>query len=476
MSLRVAVVGGGVGGLTAAGWLAVHGHQVTLYEAGSSTGGKCGAVKTSSGVTLDTGPTLLTLPEIVKETFSHLNAADLLPPLTELTLQCDYRWQSGERLQMRPSLEQTRAQAEAFGPGEGAAFEGFYEDARRIWEGAGVPYLEKPYEGFTSFMWRVMQRGRASLEGARFGSLASLARRYFRSPQLQQFAGRFATYAGASPFKASETFALIPHLERTQGVFHPRGGMGAVSEALESAARRLGVTVHLNTRVEWKSEGRKFRVGPRDDLSLFDAVIANTDPLRPLGRTHEPLALSGYVLLLEADRRLTLPHHAISFSQDERAEFEALFSGQLPKDPTLYVCHPAATDETSAPEGRSGLFVMINAPALAANAPADAWPWASRARALCLNRLHKDFPELRGARLAFLEERTPMDLARLGAPGGSIYGYLPHGVLGTFRRPAIRGPTPGLYFAGGGTHPGGGVPMVMLSGRFAAELLMKEVA
>jgi phytoene dehydrogenase-like protein len=123
---------------------------------------------------------------------------------------------------------------------------------------------------------------------------------------------------------------------------------------------------------------------------------------------------------------------------------------------------------------------MVNAPALpresgAAERAAAAWELqAGRVKAQMFEKLLAHYPELRG-RMRVVGQRTPVDLAALGAPGGSIYGFLPHGKFGPFRRPRIRGGTPGLFFAGGGTHPGGGVPLVMLSGRFAAEMVSEHL-
>jgi phytoene dehydrogenase-like protein len=124
-----------------------------------------------------------------------------------------------------------------------------------------------------------------------------------------------------------------------------------------------------------------------------------------------------------------------------------------------------------APEGKSGLFVMVNAPALPLSGPAPDWAaQAQHLRDLSLRALDRAFPELSNVSFRVVGTRTPEDFARLGAPGGSLYGFLPSGQLGAFRRPRQRGPTPGLFYAGGGTHPGGGVPLVLLSGHFAAGL------
>ena len=460
---RVAVIGGGIGGMTAAGELARAGHAVTLFERGSRLGGKAHAIS-RDGVKLDTGPTLLTLPHVVRETFGRLGAEDLLPRLIELPLQCEYRFADGARFRAHRDLEAAAVSAETLRAGEGARLRAFYAAAEEIYRAAGEPYLEAPVEGTLEYVLRVARRGvHAVWKGARLGTLAGLAEQHFATPHLQQFVGRFATYAGASPYRASAAFALIPHLERAFGVHHVEGGMGALSAALGTALARLGVAVKLGAPATWQRWGDGFAAGPEGGQEKFDAVVVNADPLASLGRAGEPLALSGYVLLLEC-ARLPLPHHTITFARDYRAELDALFEGRVPDDLTFYVCHPAASDPTMAPEGKSGLFVMLNAPPLDER---DDWSaLGARLRERCLAHVR----ELGATEVKVVAERTPVDLARTGAPRGSIYGFLPHGRLGPFRRPRIRSRTPGLFYSGGGTHPGGGVPLVMLSGRFAAEL------
>ncbi|MBL9037610.1 MAG: phytoene desaturase [Archangium sp.] len=476
---RVAVIGGGLGGLTAAGELSRAGHHVTLFERGLHLGGKA---QTShvDGFTLDAGPTLLTLPAVVREGFERLGALDLLPRFIELPLQCDYRWDDGAQLQLHRELDAAAASAERVRAGEGDALRRFYETAATIYRAAGEPYLEAPFVGGLDFMRRVVRRGLGALwSGARLSTLDDLAAQHFASPQLRQFVGRFATYAGASPFEASAAFALIPHLERAFGVHHVEGGMGALSRALALALERLGVVVNLGVSATWRAEGAQFFAGPAGGEEQFDAVVVNADPLVASPRPEEPLALSGYVLHLGVDRRVSLPHHTVRFARNSREEFTALFDGQMPEDLTLYVCHPAATDPQMAPKGQSGLFVMVNAPALEAG-PDDSSElvWAVRAEGLrerCVAQVRALSAELAGARIRVLDERTPIHFARTGAPGGSIYGFLPHGRFGPFRRPRMRSSVPGLFFAGGGTHPGGGVPLVMLSGHFAAQLAAQHL-
>ena len=461
-SSQIAVVGGGIGGLVAAGLLARSGARVTLYEQEPRLGGKAQQLRVGSTV-LDTGPTLLTLPALVRETFSALGAADLLPCLLALSPQCTYRWEDGSGFVVHPDLAATRASVEAMSPGEGRGVDAFYAAAAAIHRAAGEPYLEAPFEGVAGFVGRVLRRGpSAVLQGMQLSSLHALAARHFRDPRLQQFVGRFATYTGASPYEASAAFALIPHLERVEGVHHVEGGLGALVTALETAVRRLGVEIHLGTRSAWSRTGSGWRAGPPGAEAPVDAVVVNADPLGASDGTTRPLAMSGYVLLLESAVRSRLPHHTVAFSREYRREFEEIFSGRIPPDPTVYVCHPAASDPTMAAPGTSGLFVMVNVPPMGEAFP----PHAPALRARCRAVVETLDPSLRGT-LRILAERTPVDFQRQGAPGGSLYGFLPHGRFGPFRRPRSRA-APGLVYAGGGTHPGGGVPMVMLSGRFAA--------
>jgi phytoene desaturase len=459
---RVAVVGGGIGGLVAAGLLARAGSRVVLYEQEARLGGKAQQLRAGATV-LDTGPTLLTLPALVRETFAALGAEDLLPRFIALSPQCEYRWEGGSGFVVHPDLGATRASVEEMAPGEARGVDGFYAAAAAIHRAAGEPYLEAPFEGMGNFLARVVRRGPAAvLQGLQLSTLHALAARHFRDPRLQQFVGRFATYTGASPYQASAAFALIPHLERVEGVHHVEGGLGALVTALDAAVRRLGVDIRLGTRGAWRQSGASWRAGPPGDEVPVDAVVVNADPLGASGVSGGPLAMSGYVLLLQAHVRSRLLHHTVAFSRDDRREFEAIFSGRVPSDPTVYVCHPAASDPGMAAPDTSGLFVMVNVPPMG-----EAFlPHAEALRARCLAVVEALDPSLRG-RVRLLGERTPVDFQRQGAPGGSLYGFLPHGRFGPFRRPRSRAAR-GLVYAGGGTHPGGGVPMVMLSGRFAA--------
>lgn len=471
---RVAVIGGGLGGLAAAGALAKAGCEVHLFEATDQVGGKARGVQ-GAGVTLDAGPTLLTMPEVVRRTFDSLGAGDLMPKLFELDHQCAYHFEDGCRFDVYADLERTAKSAADLRPSEARGLYSFYSAAHALYEAAGAPYLEAPFETVPRFLARaVKSRAASALWSGGMGTLHDLGRRHFRTDHLQQFVGRFATYAGASPFDASAVFALIPWLEHAQGVHHVQGGIGALARALGNAVERAGVQVHLDSPARWNQRGAEWLVTTQRLETTFDAVVVNADPMQALGRGDEALSLSGYVLLLSVPGELELPHHSVLFSADYRHEFDQLFSGLNPEDPTLYLCHATATDRSMAEPGRSGLFVMVNAPTLGV---CDAEHWGRRAeilRARILDRLDALVPGIANS-ATVVGQRTPVDFAALGAPKGSIYGFLPRGLWGPFRRPKLRGNAPGLFFAGGGTHPGGGVPLVLLSGRYAAQLTLEHL-
>jgi phytoene desaturase len=474
---RVAVIGGGIAGLSAAGELAAKGHRVELFERAATLGGKAQVVS-AAGVVLDTGPTLLTMPQTVRDTFARLEASDLLPTFHRLELQSQYHWPDGQRFDCWEDLGRAQDSARQIDAHDGDALGPFFAEAEAIYRAAGLPYLEAPFQSLPRFLLQVLKHGAGSvISGLKLSTLDALARKHFKSEPLRNFVGRFATYTGASPYSSSAAFAMIPHIERAFGVHHVEGGLGALVGALGKALARLGVTVHTGVNASWGSAPRGFLAGPEGDRRPFDSVILNADPMSQVGRAGEPMSMSGYVFLLAVKRRLSIPHHAVIFSRDYAQEFAQLFSGQVPVDPTVYVCHPAANDETMAAEGRSGLFVMVNAPAFADRASAERdWPEAAqRLRALCLKKLEQHFPDFSGAPFELIGQRTPLDLERTGAPGGSIYGYLPHGKFGPFRRPPLASGVPGVFFAGGGTHPGGGVPLVMLSGHFAAGLVTRHL-
>jgi phytoene desaturase len=451
---RVVVIGAGVGGLAAAIRLAHAGHAVTVLEQASLPGGKCGRVE-AGGFSWDSGPSLLTMPWVFEELFADTGAPlrdelELLPvePVTR------YRFADGSGFDLSADLPRSVAALEAWSPGAGADWERFMATCAGMWK-ASVPFLTGPPP------WPPRREGPPApgdlLRVKPWWTLRQLARAHARDPRLRMVIERFATYAGADPRRAPAALAVAGYVEHAFGAWHPRGGLYRLVDAMARRLEALGGELRLGTPVRRvvRRDGAVEGVETDGGLVAADVVLSNADP-RPLAEGQR--SLSGFALMLGLRGRTEeLAHHAITFPGDYDAEFEDVFRARRPvREPTLYVSAPSATDPD---EPAESWFVLVNAPAIG-----DAADWAGYEEGL-IDRLGvRD-------RIVARARRTPGDVEReTGAAGGAIYGRAPHGRLGTLRRPpnAVRG-TRGLWLVGGTTHPGGGLPLVALSGRIVAE-------
>jgi len=325
-------------------------------------------------------------------------------------------------------------------------------------------------------------------------TMDQVIRKHVHSAHLRQLLGRFATYVGASPYQAPATLSVIAHVELTGGVWYPKGGIYAIATALARLAEEVGVEIRTNCPVQQirvkagRAEGVQLENG---EFIPARAVIANVDVTTVYERLLPPeiatpkrrqrlvgteTSCSGYVLLLGVEgEHPQLAHHNIFFTSDYQREFADIFQrGTPPTEPTIYVAITSKTDPEHAPNGCENWFVLVNAPPLGAN-----FDWTTQEpayRQQVLETLAGFGLDIR-TRIRHQTMLTPVDLAkRTGAWRGVLYGISSNQALNAFRRPHNRSPDlPGLYFVGGTTHPGGGVPMVTLSGKVVAEMVLAEL-
>jgi phytoene desaturase len=479
----VIVVGAGVGGLCAAVRLAAAGRSVLVLERNDEPGGKL-AVRERDGFWFDTGPSLVTLPGVFAEVLA-LAGLDLHTELDLVRLDPPYRyhWADGTALDVADEVAVTAANVERFSPGSGAAYRGFVEHAGRIWSIAERTFLAGAMDRPREALRRL--RSPRDLTGIDpFRTLHAAATARFRDERLVQWAGRYATYSGSSPYRAPATLACIAHVEAAYGCWYPMGGLGALRDALVRAALKVGVEVRCGVEVASldAADGERGAVGgvvTTDGSRVHGTVVANVDAVhlyrdllgdrRALRRVRraEPSG-SGFVVLAGV-RGTTqgLAHHNIWFSPSYRAEYDALDAGRPSDEPTIYACVSSVTDPSQAPAGHENWFLLVNVPP----APlADPDAYAS----LVLDRLAARGVDLRD-RLVFTELVTPADIERrYRAVGGAIYGTSSNGRRAAFVRPGNRARRPGLYLVGGSSHPGGGLPLVATSGRIVADLVLAE--
>ena len=489
----VVVVGGGVGGMAAAIRLGAAGHQVTLLERNPELGGKL-ASRTIDGFTFDTGPSLLTLPHVFDELLGHAGTSlAAAVDLQRLDPICRYSWPAGAPggatgFDHCAERQEAVAGVEAAIPGQGEAFDAFLEHARTIWEVAERSFFAGPLESPLSLLRR-MQRPGDLLAIDPLRSLSARARQVFGDPRLVQWAGRYATYSGSAPALAPATLGCIPWIEQAFGAWYVRGGLAVLADALGKAMTEVGVDVRTGvdvTAIRTDSTAvRGVRLADGSTVGA-DVVVANVDathlyadllPDRVMLRKalRAPLSSSGFALLLgvrDTPGARVPAHHEISFSADGPAEFSELFrERRAPTDPTIYICNTSATDPSAAPPGAASWFVLVNVP------PAGDVDWdveADRYRDRLLETMADRGFDVAG-RTEVCEVVTPLDIAaRTRSWQGSIYGTSSNGRRAAFLRPANRGPRRGLYLAGGSSHPGGGLPLVAMSGRIVADMVAAD--
>jgi 1-hydroxycarotenoid 3,4-desaturase len=495
-SERVVVVGGGVGGLVSAALLAHNGAEVVLLERAPRIGGKMRQVH-PSGRAVDAGPTVLTMRGVFDELFVSLGTTlDKHLKLVPAELLARHAWATPggapQQLDLFADLDRSADAIGAFaGAREAEGYRRFCEYARRIFVTAEQPFLRSQRPTLASTLSLARELGVAAvlaIDGHR--TLWKALGDYFRDPRLRQLFGRYATYCGSSPFLAPATLNIIAHVER-DGVWLVEGGMYSIAAALAQLLEAAGGMIRVDAHVEEILVDRGRAAGVRlanGERIAADAVVLNGDA-EALARglfgaaaakghaAPKERSLSAITWALSAETRgFPLARHNVFFSSNYEAEFRQIFgAGQVPTEPTVYVCAQDRDDRGVVAGGPERLLVLVNAPAngdLRPLQPAEVAACETRCFDL-LSRSGLQISRDPGASVV----TTPTDFERLfPATGGALYGAASHGMTSPLARPGAKTRLPGLYLAGGSAHPGAGVPMVARSGMLAAASVLADHA
>ncbi|NIJ08456.1 1-hydroxycarotenoid 3,4-desaturase [Sphingomonas vulcanisoli] len=487
----VVVIGGGIGGLVSAALLAARGCDVTLIEAAAGPGGKLRAVMVG-GEAIDGGPTVFTMRGIFEEIFaacgSTLDDHLTMRPATTLAR---HAWGDARLDLFADPAASEAAIGEFAGASEARGYRAFRAEAKRLFDALDRPFLRATKTDPITLGWRMGARGLPDYLNLRaYTSMWRALSGYFADPRLRQLFGRYATYCGSSPFRCPATLMLIAHVEAS-GVWLVDGGMHRLAHALETLGHRNGARFRYGTPVREiiVERGRATGVVLADGERISArSVVCNADPAAigaggfgaAARRAAPPVAprrrsLSAMVWTAQAKTAgFPLVRHNVFFSDDYRAEFMSLSAGRLAAAPSVYVC-AQDRDASGATQGDiERLQIIVNAPATG-DGPGFTSAEIETCRRHMLERVSRAGLSLDLTPGEVLT--TPRDFEGLfPSTGGALYGPASHGWAASFRRQGSRTRIPGLYCAGGSTHPGAGVPMAALSGRLAADCLLKDRA
>ncbi len=490
MKKKVIVIGAGIGGLAISALLAKNGFDVQVIEKNSRAGGKMNLHK-ALGYRFDTGPSLLTMPDVIDTLFEHCGKkrTDFIEfePVSPL---CRYFYPDGKIFDNYSDLNKNNESLDKIAPDETGAYKNFLDYSAGLFEKTSGAFLFNPLYD-TSDFGELKLKDFFGIDA--FTTVSKRVDKSFQTQYLRKFFKRFTTYNGSSPYQAPATLNVIPHVEISMGAYYVKGGIYRLASALEELATELGVKImYDNTVKEINTEDRKVTGVHLENGTTLNSglVVANSDATETLLNLlpahsvspatrykHQKLepSCSGFVLLLGVSRSYDmLRHHNIFFPENYKSEFRQIFvEKKLPDDPTIYIANTSFTDKSHTPEGHSNLFILVNAPYvdqeqnwqhLAMQYPETI---ISKLESCGLDDLRKH--------IEYRHVITPLDfLNKYRSNKGSIYGTSSNSVLSAFMRPRNKfREIDGLYLVGGSTHPGGGIPLVTLSAMHAFELIKR---
>jgi len=483
---RAIVVGAGLGGLSAAIRLAVQGWQVTVFDKNEEPGGRMSTLS-AGGFTWDVGPTLIMMPEVLRDLFA--SAGRRLEDYLELRRVDPYyrvAFEEGRHLDLTGNLPQMVANVEALEAGAGQRYLDFLADAQHLARTTRASIVERPFNGLGDLA-RPGVIG-SLLRARPLETVASEVARHFTSPELRRAFSFQTLYLGTRPDRTPAAYLMIPFVEAALGVWYPRGGIHQIARAEARLAAELGVDIRLGTPVRQITTSGKRATGVMLDggrIERADVVVSNAEwgyTQRELLSRGERSAGRDYgcsaMLFLAAVRGpIEGPHHTFILSSDFEGNLADIFERRcLPENPSVYLSRPTATDPSLAPEGTELLYVLVPCPTLESGID-----W----RAELPGFRKKVFDRLSRVGLENLDDRilaesvlTPEDFgARYNLSHGSAFGLAATLLQSGPFRPTVRSRRyRGLYHAGASSHPGGGVPIVTLSGRMVADAAREDWA
>jgi len=480
------IIGSGIAGLASAIRLKAKGYDVTVIEKNNYPGGKLSQIKNES-FRFDAGPSLFTMPWLVDELF-HIagkNPKDYFDYYRKTEL-CNYFWEDGTRFTaLADKQDFIQTATKVFGEKE-KNIQDYIDRAELKYKMTAGLFLEKSLHKVATYLSKETLEAIASIPKLHMSaSLNALNKKSFKSEKLVQLFNRYATYNGSSPYKTPGIMSMIPHLEMNLGTFFPRGGMISITDSLYSLSLDIGINYEFSTSVSSILYRNKRAYGVETDKGVFEAdlVISNMDifgtyhkllpelkkPKRTLKQERSSSALIYYWGMSQTFPELDL--HNILFTNDYKEEFDCLFNLKtLSNDPTVYINISCKDHPADAPEGKENWFVMINAPA---NYGQDWEILIKRTRKKIIEKIERTLGKEIRSKIECESILDPRSIElKTSSYRGALYGASSNSRLAAFlRHPNFSRQIENLYFCGGSVHPGGGIPLSLLSAKIVDELI-----
>ncbi len=486
---RVGIIGSGVSGLSASIRLSNMGYEVHVFEANEYPGGKLSSFKLGD-YRFDAGPPLFTMPEYVDELFhlSNENPRDFFN-YKKKEIICKYFWQDGKKLTAFADKDKFFKEVKSeFGVGD-KVLKKYLNKAKKKYDLTSDLFLKKSLHKLDTFLSVKTIKALSKLSTFEIGkTLSEVNEKILKEPHLVQFYNRYATYNGSSPYSTPGIMTVIQHLESHYGTYIPDGGMHSITKSLYKLAKRQGVIFNFNKFVNEIILKKSRAIGLIVDGKnlFFDTVISNMDIYPtydkllpkiklPTNIKYQERSSSAVIFYWGISKRFdNLDLHNVFFSKDYRKEFDSIFNQKsIYGDPTIYVNITSKEIPTDSPENSENWFVMIN------TCEDNGQNWdleVRRLKKIVLERLEYILGE---SIFPFIEEEkifTPKTIEeRTKSYKGSLYGSSSNGLFSAFlRHPNFSRKIKNLYFCGGSVHPGGGIPLCLLSAKITTELINKN--
>ncbi len=485
---KAIIIGSGIAGIATSIRLAKQGFDVNVYEANPYTGGKLSSFQLGN-YRFDAGPSLFTMPQYVKELFELCNEKpEDFFSYHQKNIICQYFWEDGKRLTAYAEKEKFITEVCDTFPISEKKLRKYLDNSQEKYDLTADLFLKNSLHKFSSFLNQQTIKAIGNIQKLHLSQSLHNVNEQLEEPHMVQFYDRFATYNGSSPYQTPGIMSMIPTLEQHFGTFFPKGGMQSITSSLTQLAKKQGVTFHLNTLVsEIIVENKKARaIIANDEKIEADIVISNMDvvptyrkllktqkaPEKTLKQERSSSALIFYWGVNRSFPELDL--HNIYFSESYKEEFKAIFEDKTTyHDPTIYINISSKEEKADAPENSENWFVMVNVPE---NIGQD---WNKLIPEVKQNILTK-LQRMSGVDISqHIEEEAILDPISIEQKTqsyhGSLYGASSNNQMSAFlRHPNFSSKIKDLYFCGGSVHPGGGIPLCLLSAQIVSNLIQKN--